>query len=78
MKAKAIYTAALTWLLASATPVLAAEAVREDHSGILVWAFLGFCAVIVIAQLLPAVLLLTGMVKGLVAPRESATEKASK
>ena len=75
MKAKAMFSAALSWLLVSATPVLAAGAVREDHSSIVVWAFLGFCALIVIAQLLPALLLLTGLVKGAVAPREMAEEK---
>lgn len=75
MKANAMFFAALSWLLVSAAPVLAAGAVREDHSSIVVWAFLGFCALIVIAQLLPALLLLTGLVKGAVAPRELAEEK---
>lgn len=28
---------------------------REDHSPLVVWAFLGFCALIVVAQLLPAI-----------------------
>ena len=31
-----------------------------------VWVFLGFCALIVVAQVIPAVLLMTGMVKGVV------------
>jgi len=38
---------------------------RVDDSGIFVWVFLGFCALIVVEQLVPAVLLMTGMVKGL-------------
>lgn len=37
---------------------------REDTSGIVVWAFLGICALIVVAQLAPAVLMLLGMIKG--------------
>lgn len=37
---------------------------REDSSGIVVWAFLGICALIVVAQLAPAVLMLLGMIKG--------------
>ena len=37
-----------------------------DNSGIFVWAFLGFCALIVVAQVIPAVMLATGMVKGVV------------
>ena len=35
-------------------------------SGIFVWVFLGFCAMIVVGQIVPAVLLMTGMVKGVV------------
>ncbi len=38
-----------------------------DNSGLLVWPFLGFCAVIVVAQVLPAVMMMVGIVKG-VAP----------
>jgi hypothetical protein len=41
----------------------------EDHSGFLVWAFLGLCALIVVAQLAPAALLVVGMLKGLAASR---------
>ena len=44
----------------------AANGMSEDTSGIFVWVFLGFCALIVVAQVIPAVLLLTGMVKGVV------------
>jgi hypothetical protein len=42
----------------------AATGTREDSSGIFVWVFLGFCALIVVAQVIPAILLATGMVKG--------------
>jgi hypothetical protein len=44
----------------------ATSGVREDNSGIFVWVFLGFCALIVVAQVIPAVLMATGMVKGVV------------
>jgi hypothetical protein len=44
------------------TPVLASTlAGRDDHSGILVWGFLGFCAVIVVAELIPSILMLLGI-----------------
>lgn len=46
------------------TAAFAASGIREDNSGIFVWVFLGFCALIVIAQVIPAVLLMCGMVKG--------------
>ena len=44
----------------------ATSGVREDNSGVFVWVFLGFCALIVVAQVIPAVLMATGMVKGVV------------
>ena len=66
----AITTIAAT--LATATTALAANGARVDHSGFLVWAFLGLCAMIVVAQLAPAVMLVVGMIKGLVGTREEA------
>jgi hypothetical protein len=55
----------------------AASGAREDSSGIFVWVFLGFCALIVIVQVIPAVLLMFGLAKGLtsVAKEEMATVK---
>jgi len=43
----------------------AATTGRTDDSGIFVWIFLGFCALIVLLQTLPAILLMTGIVKGM-------------
>jgi hypothetical protein len=57
--------ATLMGILAPVT-AFAASGVREDSSGIFVWVFLGFCALIVVAQVIPAVLLMFGMVKGIV------------
>ncbi len=58
----------LATILVSAAPAFAAGT-RTDHSGLVVWMFLGFCALIVAAQLIPAVLMMLGLVKG-VAPQE--------
>ena len=55
--------AATLWL-AALTPAWAADAARADHSGLWVWAFLGLCALIVVAQLAPALMLLVGMARG--------------
>ena len=52
--------------IAPATAFAATNGLSEDNSGIFVWVFLGFCALIVVAQVIPAVLLMTGMVKGVV------------
>lgn len=79
MKAIARIATAIAITIGTFTPVLAATGVREDHSGIVVWVFLGFCALIVAAQLVPAVLMMLGLVKGAVeSTRETATEKVSK
>ena len=68
----------LTTIMGTIIPATAfAAGGRVDDSGIFVWVFLGFCALIVVAQLIPAVLLLTGMVKGVasVVKDEMATAK---
>ena len=60
--------ALITTIVGMLAPVtaFAASGLSEDNSGIFVWVFLGFCALIVVAQVIPALLLMTGMVKGLV------------
>lgn len=58
-------------MIAGATPAFAATGGRVNHSGLLVWIFLGFCALIVVAQVIPAVLLMVGMVKGVAAGKET-------
>ena len=52
-----------------ASPVFAATQ-HADHSGLLVWLFLGFCALIVVAQLVPAALVMFGIVKAVASPKE--------
>ena len=59
---RTIATAAVATMTA-ATPAFAAPT-YTDNSGLLVWTFLGFCAVIVVAQVLPAVMMMVGIVKG--------------
>ena len=62
--------AAAAATMAAVTPAFAAPA-YTDNSGILVWTFLGFCAVIVVAQVMPAVMMMTGIVKGVVSSSET-------
>jgi hypothetical protein len=45
-------------------PLWAADAAREDNSNLFVWIFLAFCALIVVAQLIPAVMMMLGFAKG--------------
>uniref|UniRef100_A0A831XG76 Uncharacterized protein n=1 Tax=Geobacter metallireducens TaxID=28232 RepID=A0A831XG76_GEOME len=60
-------------VLGSVTSALAASGAREDNSGVFVWIFLGFCALIIVAQLVPAILTMIGAAKGV---RESFGQKA--
>jgi hypothetical protein len=55
----------LSVLLATAPCAFAATTTKVYNSGILVLAFLGFCALVVVIQLIPAIMTLIGMVKGL-------------
>ncbi len=50
------------------SPLLASTAGRSDHSGVLVWFFLGICALIVVSQLIPALLIIWGAISGYKAP----------
>lgn len=74
MKMKSFWMA-LMMVCAGAAPAFAAGA-RQDNSGIVVWAFLGFCALIVVAQLLPAILMMLGLVKSVARDKEFTPEKA--
>ena len=60
--AKAILTS-LALMLMFAPPSIAADTSKTYNSGILVLLFVGFCALLIVAQLLPAVLALFGMTK---------------
>jgi hypothetical protein len=52
-------------LMITTTPAFAAGAAREDNSGLFVWIFLALCALIIVAQLIPAVMVLFGFAKGI-------------
>ena len=64
MKPLTALLGAIAGIVPAAT-AFAATGAREDNSGIFVWIFLGFCALIVIGQLLPAVMMVMGFAKGL-------------
>ncbi len=56
----------LTTLMGILAPVTAfAASGTGEESGIFVWIFIGFFAVIVVGQLIPAIMLMTGLVKGI-------------
>ncbi len=59
------------------TAAFAAPATNKVYSsGLLVLLFLGFCALVVVAQLIPAMITLFGMIKGAVEARKQAAAEA--
>jgi len=55
--------AAATALSLAATPAFAVSTNKVYNSGILVLLFLGFCALVVVFQMIPAIMILFGMIK---------------
>ncbi len=56
------------------TTAFAASGAADDGSGLFVWIFLGFFALIIVGQLVPAIMLITGMVKGVTSKTEAKVE----
>ena len=71
MKGTKIITTTLALVLAAAPSAFASGTTRVYNSGILVLAFLGFCALVVVIQLIPAIITLCGMLKGLAKKTDS-------
>jgi hypothetical protein len=59
--------------MAPATAFASAN-VPTESDGIFIWIFLGFFALIVVGQLIPAVMLVIGLVRGITAKTEAKTE----
>lgn len=74
MKGMRITTYSLALLLATAPCAFASATTKVYNSGILVLAFLGFCALVVVIQLIPAIITLCGMLKGLAKKVDTAQE----
>ena len=60
-----IMPTALALWLAAFTPAYAASTTTVYNSGILVLAFVGFCALVLVVQLIPAIITLWGIIAGL-------------
>ena len=79
MNAKSTLTAlcsAMTLTLATSTGAFAADTHKVYASGILVLVFIGFVALVVVVQMIPAIITLCGMIKGLVQDRKTAAAEA--
>ncbi len=80
MQSVKMLIAALVLMFMAVSPALAVDTAKTYNSGILVLLFVGFCALIIIAQLVPAVLALLGMTKDAVRSTsgQRVTESAKK
>jgi phage-related minor tail protein len=76
MRANGRIASMIAVVVGNAYPAFAASGAREDSSGLAVWIFLGFCALIVLAQLVPAVLMMLGLVKGVAESREEPVKQS--
>lgn len=65
MKTMRTIFASMYLFFVCASPSFAAGSTKVYNSGILVLAFLGFCALVVVIQLIPAIITLAGMLKGM-------------
>ncbi|MDD1776431.1 MAG: hypothetical protein LUP94_03650 [Candidatus Methanomethylicus sp.] len=71
-------TAVLSLLTSSAALASAGATNKVFVSGPLVLLFLGFCALVVVVQCIPAIMMLIGMIKGAVSETKAKTVTAKK
>ena len=62
-------------LMLSADPAFALDTTRTYNSGILVGLFLGFCALVIVVQLVPTILMLINFVRKVVKGAERQTHR---
>jgi len=67
-------TMTVVMALASSVPAFAVDTAKTYSSGLLIGIFLAFCALLVVAQLMPSIMLLVGFIKGLSRRTESKAE----
>jgi len=65
MRGRYVLINMLTVWLATVNSAFAATTTKVYSSGILVLVFIGFVALVVVVQMIPAILTLMGMIKGL-------------
>jgi len=76
MRGKYFLINTLTVWLATINCAYAATTTKVYSSGILVLVFIGFVALVVVVQMIPAIITLVGMIKGLVKESKEKTVTA--
>jgi len=64
-------------VVGTSLPALAVDTSRTYSSGLLIGVFLAFCALLVVVQLMPSLMLLLGFIKGLARRSETKAEAAT-
>ena len=62
-------------VMSTTSVAYAATSAQSEGAGILTYFFIGFFALIIVSQLVPAMILFAGMVEGLFASSEKASTK---
>ena len=65
MKTMRTTSLTLAMALASSVPAFAVDTAKTYSSGLLIGIFMAFCALLVVVQLMPSMMLLIGFIKGL-------------
>lgn len=65
----------ISMVAGSASAAYAATGVQSEGAGILTYFFVGFFALIIVSQLIPAMILFFGMVKGIFSSQEKTSVK---
>jgi len=66
----------ISMIAGSASAAFAAAGSEGEGMGVLAYAFIGFFALVIVSQLLPAMMLFVGLVKGLFSRPEKTSVKA--
>ncbi|MCM2265967.1 MAG: hypothetical protein NDI73_12335 [Desulfuromonadales bacterium] len=74
MKTMRITSLATAVTLISSVPAFAVDTTKTYSSGLLIGIFLAFCALLVVVQLAPSLMLLVGFIKGLLQRPETKGE----
>jgi len=74
MKTMQTTTMSVVMALGSSVPAWAVDTSKTYSSGVLIAVFLAFCALIVVVQLAPSIMLLVGFIKGLARRTETKAE----
>lgn len=63
--------------LSLVSSALAETSVRQDDSNMLVWLFLGACALIILMQLIPVITMTFGLIKGAIGSKKAEVAPAT-